>query len=108
MKHRGEQRGRRAFAGDVAHCNADVAGRQLDVLEEVAADRATRHGVTDRLAKPKEVCRSGQQRTLHVGGRSQFLVEARFLETFQPRAVVDPLVVDDLAAPRSTAERVGS
>ena len=84
---RRQQRGRRSLAGHVAEDEPELPGREIDVVEEVAANGPARHrGARDR----KEVAGSAggrQQRLLNGRGDLQLLLELRSLDRFtvQPR-----------------------
>ena len=88
---RRQQRGRRSLAGHVADDEPELAVRQIDVVEEVAADGAARRPTPpqSRRTRPSRA-RRRQQRLLNRGRDLQFLLELRLVE----RLAVEPRVLD--------------
>ncbi len=89
-QRRRQQGGRRSFPGDVSDDESEPADRQVDVVEEVAADRSAR----DRRAGGGEeragAAGGGQQRLLDGGRDLQLLIQFRALE----RLAIEPRVLD--------------
>jgi len=89
LERRRQQCRRRSFARHVAQREAEIAARQLEVFEEVAADRAARNRRADHLDTLADVPGVGQQSLLNLGGDPQLLLDPRLLERFpvQPRVL---------------------
>ena len=85
---RREQRGGRSLTRDVADDEAELARRKIDVVEEIASDRAAGH----RCGRGREVrpvaVRLRQQRLLDCGGDLELLLQLRFVERFAVQARV--------------------
>jgi hypothetical protein len=76
------------FARDVAEGKAEAAVRQVEILEEVAADGAAGDGRSHGLAEPDALAGLGQQRLLDLRRDPQFLVEARLFRRLAIQARV--------------------
>ncbi len=61
---------------------------QIDVVEEVAADRSARHRLADRFEELSLAPGLGQERLLDLGGNPQLLLHARLLERLAVEAGV--------------------
>ena len=89
LERRRQQRRGRPFAGHVAQREAEIAARQLEVLEKVAADRPARDRRADHLDTLTDVPGVWQQSLLNLGRDPELLFEPPLLErlTIQPRVL---------------------
>ena len=78
------------FPGDVAKDEAELAGGQIDVVEEVAADGAARNRRRRGGEKRSNAIRLRQQRLLNGRRDLELLLEFRLLECL----AVEPRVFD--------------
>ena len=85
-----EEGGRRPLAGDVTQREPEPALRQVDVLEEVAADREARQHLGRGVEERAGPAAGGQQGLLYLRRRGHLLVEPGLLH----RGPVEPRVVD--------------